>query len=136
MDGWEARPDNWRIALEFPPVFSKEPEMPGRTGALGIALDVYHVWWDPNLEAEIARAGRERLLAFHICDWLVPTTDLLLDRGMMGDGVIDIPRIRGWVQAAGYDGMREVELFSAATWWRKQPEDVVRAGLERNRIHV
>ena len=109
---------------------------PDRTGALGIALDVYHVWWDPHLEAEIARAGRERLLAFHICDWLVPTTDLLLDRGMMGDGVIDIPRIRGWVEAAGYQGMREVEIFSAANWWRKQPEHVVRVCLERNRTHV
>ena len=60
--------------------------------ALGVAVDVYHVWWDPKLEAQIARAGSERLLAFHVCDWLVPTRDLLEDRGMMGDGVIEIPR--------------------------------------------
>ena len=64
---------------------------PAKSGALGVAVDVYHVWWDPKLEAQIARAGRERLLAFHVCDWLVPTRDLLEDRGMMGDGVIEIP---------------------------------------------
>jgi sugar phosphate isomerase/epimerase len=92
---------------------------------VGIACDVYHVWWDPNLEREIARAGRDRLLAFHICDWLVPTRDLLLDRGMMGDGVIDIPRVRGWVEAAGYTGFHEVEIFSADTWWKKPPTEVL-----------
>src|SRR6266478_9148405 len=81
---------------------------------LGVAIDVYHVWWDPDLEREIARAGAAgRLLAFHVCDWLVPTRDLLNDRGMMGDGVIDLRRIRGWVEAAGYDGFCEVEIFSA-----------------------
>src|SRR5262249_9358298 len=57
---------------------------PGRTGALGVALDVYHTWWDPQLEAQIKRTGPERLLAYHVCDWLVPTRDLLNDRGMMG----------------------------------------------------
>ncbi len=98
---------------------------------LGIAVDVYHVWWDPGLEAEIRRAGRERILAFHICDWLVPTRDLLLDRGMMGDGVIDIPRIRGWVEEAGYDGYHEVEIFSADNWWKRNPDDVVRTCIER-----
>ncbi|MGN6765682.1 MAG: sugar phosphate isomerase/epimerase family protein, partial [Rhizobiaceae bacterium] len=71
------------------------------TGALGVACDVYHVWWDPKLEDQIARAGQRRLLAFHVCDWLTPTRDLLNDRGMMGDGVIDIPRIRGWVEGQG-----------------------------------
>src|SRR5437868_11999199 len=104
-----------------------------RSGALGIACDIYHVWWDPKLEAQIARAGRERLLAFHVCDWLVPTTDLLLDRGMMGDGVIDIPRIRGWVERTGYDGLVEVEIFSAANWWRREPDDVLRTCVERFR---
>lgn len=67
---------------------------PQGSGSLGVALDVYPVWWDPKLQAQIARAGKERLLAFHVCDWLTPTTDLLNDRGMMGDGVIEIPRIR------------------------------------------
>jgi sugar phosphate isomerase/epimerase len=98
---------------------------------LGIAVDVYHVWWDPDLEAEIARAGAERILAFHICDWLVPTRDLLLDRGMMGDGVIDIPKIRGWLTAAGYQGLAEVEIFSADNWWRRDPDEVLATIIDR-----
>ena len=68
---------------------------------IGVAVDVYHVWWDPKLKEQIARAGKKRVLAYHICDWLVPTRDLLNDRGMMGDGVIDLPLIRSWVEAAG-----------------------------------
>jgi sugar phosphate isomerase/epimerase len=98
---------------------------------LGLALDVYHVWWDPDLMAGIARAGRERLLAFHVCDWLVPTRDLLLDRGMMGDGVIDIPGIRAAVEAAGFAGSVEVEIFSAANWWTRDPDEVLRTVVER-----
>jgi sugar phosphate isomerase/epimerase len=100
---------------------------------LGIAVDVYHVWWDPKLEQEIRRAGKRRILAFHVCDWLVPTTDLLLDRGMMGDGVIDIPKIRGWVEGVGYDGFAEVEIFSANNWWKRDPDEVVRTCIERHR---
>ncbi len=100
---------------------------------LGIAVDVYHVWWDPYLETQIARAGRERILGFHICDWLVPTCDMLLDRGMMGDGVIDIPKIRGWVDDAGYDGHHEVEIFSQGNWWARDPDEVVRTCTERHR---
>ncbi len=99
---------------------------------LGIAVDVYHVWWDPELRQEIARAGRaraadgkSRLLAFHLCDWLVPTRDLLLDRGMMGDGVIDLPLIRSWMEDAGYRGTHEVEIFSANDWWKRDPDDVL-----------
>ncbi|MFK4604925.1 sugar phosphate isomerase/epimerase [Bradyrhizobium diazoefficiens] len=75
---------------------------PGRTGMLGVALDVYHIWWDPELMSQIARAGRDRLLAFHVCDWLVPTRDILNDRGMMGDGVIDIKSVRKAVEAQGF----------------------------------
>ena len=97
---------------------------------VGVAVDVYHVWWDPALEREIARAGR-RILGFHVCDWLVPTSDMLLDRGMMGDGVIDIPRIRGWVEAAGYSDCVEVEIFSASTWWKRDPDEVLRTVRER-----
>src|SRR5262249_45940311 len=78
----------------------------------GVAVDTYHVWWDPNLEREIARAG-EKILAYHVNDWLLPTTDLLLDRGMMGDGVIDLRAIRTMVEAAGYRGHCEVEVLSA-----------------------
>jgi sugar phosphate isomerase/epimerase len=109
---------------------------PSRTGALGVACDVYHVWWDPKLQSQIARAGRERLLAFHVCDWLVPTTDLLLDRGMMGDGVIDIPRIRSWVEAAGFDGYSEVEIFSERNWWQREHGDVLDVCIERHRSAV
>ena len=104
---------------------------------VGVAVDVYHVWWDPGLEAEIARAGAAgRILGFHVCDWLVPTTDLLLDRGMMGDGVIDIPKIRGWVEAAGYDGASEVEIFSQNDWWRRGADEVLATCIERHRTVV
>ena len=99
---------------------------PARSGALGVAVDVYHVWWDPKLEAQIARAGRERLLAFHVCDWLAKTRDLLEDRGMMGDGVIEIPKIRGWVEAAGFAGYSEVEIFSSLDWWKRPADEVLR----------
>jgi sugar phosphate isomerase/epimerase len=100
---------------------------------VGVACDVYHVWWDPVLQAQIARAGRERLLAFHICDWMRETKDLLLDRGMMGDGAIDIPLVRSWVEAQGFDGFHEVEIFSAADWWTRDPEEVLRICVERHR---
>ena len=98
---------------------------------IGVAVDVYHVWWDPKLEAQIRRAGK-RILAYHICDWLVPTRDLLNDRGMMGDGVIDLPAIRNWVQAAGYTGLQEVEIFSEH-WWQRDPDEVLRVCVERAR---
>jgi sugar phosphate isomerase/epimerase len=99
---------------------------------LGIAVDVYHVWWDPDLAQQIARAGPSRLLAFHLCDWLVPTRDLLLDRGMMGDGIIDIPLIRSWMEAAGYRGPHEVEIFSANDWWKRDPDEVLAVCTERH----
>jgi len=95
---------------------------------LGLAVDVYHVWWDPHLEREIERAGGaspSRLLAHHICDWLVPTTDLLTDRGMMGDGVIDLRLLRSWMEGAGYRGFQEVEIFSANNWWKRDPDEVL-----------
>jgi len=95
------------------------------SGALGVAVDVYHLWWDPALEQQIERAGDKRLLAFHVCDWLVPTTDLLNDRGMMGDGVIDLPLIRSWMEAAGYRGFHEAEIFSSRNWWKREPDDVL-----------
>ena len=79
---------------------------------IGVAVDVYHVWWDAEVHAQIARAGKDRLMAFHVCDWLVPTTDMLNDRGMMGDGVIDIPHLRSSVEANGFNGLVEVEIFS------------------------
>ena len=95
------------------------------SGALGVAVDVYHVWWDPQLKAQIERAGEKRLLAFQICDWLPTTRELLADRGMMGDGVIDLPLIRSWVEQAGYRGFHEVEILSSGNWWRRDPDEVL-----------
>lgn len=90
---------------------------------VGIAVDVYHVWWDDRLEHEIAACGREkRLFGFHICDWRTPTTDMLNDRGLMGEGCIPIRQIRGWVEAAGFDGFNEVEIFSTRRWAGDQHE--------------
>ncbi|MEZ5905967.1 MAG: TIM barrel protein [Geminicoccaceae bacterium] len=94
-------------------------------------MDCYHCWWDPDRAAGIARAGAaRRILGFHVCDWLVPTKDLL-DRGMMGDGVIDIPAIRGEIEAAGYQGPAEVEVFSANDWWQRDREEVLKICRER-----
>ena len=99
---------------------------------IGVAIDVYHVWWDPKLRAQSARAGRdERILAHHICDWLVPTRDLLLDRGMMGDGVIDLRQIRADIEAAGFAGAQEVEIFSAGNWWKRPGDEVIATCIER-----
>ena len=109
---------------------------PQRTGALGVAVDAYHVWWDPKLESQIARAGKDRLLAWHVCDWLTPTRDLLYDRGMMGDGVIELKKIRGWMEAAGYSGFSEVEIFSTLDWWQRDGEQVLDICIERHRSVV
>ncbi len=90
---------------------------------LGIAVDIYHVWWDPNLASEIALAGQQgRLFGFHICDWRVDTRHLLTDRGLMGDGCIDIRAIRRLMEKAGFDGYHEVEVFSEAYWAMDQTE--------------
>lgn len=117
---------------------------PQRTGeksdrpqaALGVAVDVYHVWWDPKLRSQIERAGKERILAFHVCDWLTPTADLLNDRGMMGDGVIDIPKIRGWVEAQGFTGYSEVEIFSSGNWWQRDHNEVLDTCIARHETAV
>lgn len=98
---------------------------------IGCAVDVYHVWWDPELKAQIERAGPDRLMAFHMCDWLVPTRDLLTDRGMMGDGVIDIPKLRSYVEDNGFNGLNEVEIFSAENWWKRDPDSVLETIIER-----
>ncbi|KKB12340.1 endonuclease [Devosia geojensis] len=99
---------------------------------VGVAIDVYHVWWDPYLARAIARAGRmKRIFAHHICDWLVPTTDMLLDRGMMGDGVIDLKAIRAMIEAAGFHGPQEVEIFSRDNWWKRPGDEVLAVIKER-----
>jgi sugar phosphate isomerase/epimerase len=91
---------------------------------LGVVVDVYHVWWDPDLYAQITRAAG-RILGFHVSDWLVPPPDVLLGRGMIGDGVIELRRIRAAVDAAGYAGPIEVEIFNRAIW--EMPGDQVLA---------
>lgn len=84
---------------------------------VGVAVDVYHLWWDPDLQDEIERAGRaDRICAFHVCDWRTPTEDLLNDRALMGEGCIDVREIRGWVEASGFGGFIEVEIFSERYW--------------------
>ena len=92
---------------------------------LGVTVDVYHVWWDPFLRAEIKRAGKS-ILSFHVCDWRTPTTDLLNDRGIMGEGCIDIRQIRGWVEEVGFNGYIEVEIFSNRCWELDQQKYVER----------
>ena len=98
---------------------------------LGVAIDTYHVWWDPDLPREIARAG-QRIISHHICDWLVPTRHMLNDRGMMGDGVIDFKAIRRMIEAAGYTGIQEVEIFSE-DWWARPGDEVLQIAMERFR---
>jgi sugar phosphate isomerase/epimerase len=93
---------------------------------VGVAIDVYHVWWDPFLENEIKRCGENgNLMAFHICDWKVPTNDLLLDRGLMGEGCIPVKKIRAWVEAAGFTGFNEVEIFSS-DWWKEDQSEFLK----------
>jgi sugar phosphate isomerase/epimerase len=97
-----------------------------RGGAsLGVAVDVYHLWWDPQLKAQIERAGEKRLLSLQISDWLPASKDMLADRGMMGDGVVDLPLIRTWMEEAGYRGFHEVEVLSSGNWWRRDPDEVL-----------
>ena len=105
---------------------------PERAGSIGVAVDVYHVWWDPALWDGIARAGKDRLLAYHVCDWLVPTRDMLNDRGMMGDGVVDLKRVRAAVEAVGYAGFSEVEIFSE-DWWARPIAEVLATCIARHK---
>ncbi len=99
--------------------------------SVGIAADIYHLWWDPDLHADIRRAG-ERIIAYHVSDWLVPTKDFLTDRGMMGDGVVDLPAIRRTIEdEAGFTGLVEVEIFSAENWWKRPPPETLAVCLER-----
>lgn len=99
---------------------------------LGVAIDVYHVWWDTDLSRQLKRGGN-RIFGFHLCDWLVETRDVLLDRGMMGDGVADIQALRASVENAGYCGACEVEIFSVNNWWKRDPADVLDVMIDRFR---
>ena len=99
---------------------------------VGVAVDVYHVWWDTSL-AESLMMASDRILGYHLCDWLENTQDMLLDRGMMGDGVASLQAIRESVEAAGYTGPCEVEIFSAHNWWQRDPGEVLDVMVERFR---
>jgi sugar phosphate isomerase/epimerase len=101
--------------------------------AVGVAVDVYHIWWDRSIAGEFQRAGKDRILGYHLCDWLADTSDVLLDRGMMGDGVADLKAIRSAVESAGYEGFCEVEIFSANNWWKRPPRQVLQTCIERFR---
>jgi sugar phosphate isomerase/epimerase len=139
-----AKPLGVRIALEpLHPIYAADrsclstideavdlAEQLGPPKDIGVCLDVYHIWWDPYLPRAVARA-KGRITAFHVCDWLVPMKDVLNDRGMMGDGVIDIPSIRAMVEDAGYDGLVEVELFSTADWWKRPMDETLMVCRER-----
>ena len=104
--------------------------------SVGVAVDVYHLWWDPALEAEIARCGRlKKLFAYHVCDWKTPTTDLLLDRGLMGEGCIPLRQIRAWVEAAGFNSWNEVEIFSN-TFWAGDQQQFLDKIVQAYRDHV
>ena len=92
---------------------------------VGVAVDVYHVWWDAAVFDEIQKLGElKKIFAFHLCDWRVPTRDLLNDRALMGEGCIDLRRLRVAVEEAGFQGWNEVEIFSTE-WWAKDPHDFV-----------
>ncbi|BCS31728.1 hypothetical protein TBR22_A09320 [Luteitalea sp. TBR-22] len=105
---------------------------PERAGGLGVMVDAYHVWWDPALETGITRACRDgRVLGYHVSDWLRETRDLVTDRGMMGDGVIELRRIRGLLEDAGYTGPVEVEIFSATDWWVRPEREVLQTCMSR-----
>ena len=96
---------------------------------VGVIVDVYHVWWDPERTEEIALLG-ERIVGYHVNDWLVPSRDVLMGRGMMGDGVIELRAIRGEVERARYAGPIEVEIFNEKIW-STPLDEVVRLTRER-----
>lgn len=96
----------------------------------GICIDSYHTWWEPQLESAITAAGN-KILAFHVSDWLVPTKDPVFDRGMPGDGVIDNRTIRNMVEQTGFDGFIEVEIFSKDNWWQQEPQKVLETCYQR-----
>ena len=91
--------------------------------AVGVTIDVFHVFWEEYLKEEIDRcADLDKLFSFHICDWKTNMCDMLNDRGLMGDGIINVKQIRGWVEESGFKGFNEVEIFSNQYWSMDQNE--------------
>jgi sugar phosphate isomerase/epimerase len=101
---------------------------------VGVVIDIYHVWWDPNVYQQIALA-QGHILGFHVSDWIVPPPDLLLGRGMMGDGIVELRRLRAAVEQAGYSDLIEVEIFNRALW-DMPGDDVLALMKERFILHV
>jgi sugar phosphate isomerase/epimerase len=101
--------------------------------SVGVAVDVYHVWWDTTLATQLKRIDAKRIAGYHLCDWLADTRDVLLDRGMMGDGVADLKAVRKAVEDAGYRGYCEVEIFSSENWWKRPPAEVLDVSVEQFR---
>ena len=102
---------------------------PYQVQQVGVVLDVFHIWWDPNVMLQIADVA-PRIMGFHVSDWLVPLPDVLLGRGMMGDGIIDLRALRDAVDAMGYTDPIEVEIFNQAIW-DADPDDVLDRVVER-----
>ena len=100
-----------------------------QSAALGVVIDVYHVWWDPDIIPQIQKAAGH-ILGFHVSDWPIPLPDTLLGRGMMGDGIIDLRHLRTQVDAAGYAGPIEVEIFNR-TIWDSPGDEVLSSIIER-----
>jgi sugar phosphate isomerase/epimerase len=96
---------------------------------VGVVIDVYHTFWDPSLAEQIARAG-DRIVGYHVNDWLAATRDTVWERGMMGDGIIDLPAFSALIEAAGYDGPIEVEILNPAIWDLPR-EELMRTTVER-----
>ena len=105
------------------------------SGWLGVVIDLYHTWWDPELKYEMERCGKmDKIFAYHVCDWKVPTGDMLLDRGMMGEGCIPVKEITGWVEETGFKGPVEVEIFSEKYWAMDQDNyiELIKESFVRN----
>lgn len=103
---------------------------------IGVAIDAYHVWWDPDVDAQIKRAGElGKIYGYHVCDWLAPTTDMLLDRGLMGDGVIDLKSMTQKIESTGHNGFTEVEIFSKKLW-QLPPDEMMEKVIERFKNEV
>jgi len=100
---------------------------------VGLIVDAYHVWWDPGLDASL-KAARGRIYSFQVSDWLHETTSITGDdRGMPGDGEIDLRGMHDRVREAGYVGFVELELFSARNWWQRDPDELLDVAFARHR---
>ena len=99
--------------------------------AVGVTLDVFHLWWEEYLQEEISRCSElGKLFSFHICDWKTDMADMLNDRGLMGDGIINVEQIRGWVEDTGFNGFNEVEIFSTK-YWNMDQQDFLKLIIEK-----